>query len=115
MLGTGTTARWVRTTVDGFGRVTRVESGNGPADDAAVRGGHHYDPCACSPVGKVSQVSMPYAPGETAVWTSYTYDGSGRTLTVTAPDGSVTRTELPDGVRGYTAPGNLMVTATSAA
>ena len=29
----------------------------------------------------------PYAPGATQYWTSYTYDGAGRTLTVTAPDG----------------------------
>jgi RHS repeat-associated protein len=38
----------------------------------------------------MSRVSQPYAPGGTPVWTSYTYDASGRTLTVTAPDGSVT-------------------------
>ena len=35
--------------------------------------------------------SMPYAPGGTPVWTRYTYDAMGRTLTVTAPDGA-TRT-----------------------
>ena len=40
----------------------------------------------------MSQVSAPYAPGATPVWTSYTYDARGRTLTLTAPDGvSVTR------------------------
>ena len=107
MLGTGTTARWKRTTLDGFGRVTRVESGNGPATSAAVsQVDTQYAPCACSPLGKVSQVSMPYAPGGTAVWTRYTYDGSGRTLTVTAPDGSVTRTEYLTVYGSYT--GNLV-------
>ena len=35
---------------------------------------------------------MPYAAGETEVWTTYTYDGSGRQLTSTVPDGSVTAT-----------------------
>jgi YD repeat-containing protein len=40
----------------------------------------------------VSAVSEPYAPGATPVWTTYTYDGSGRTLTVTAPDGASTTT-----------------------
>ena len=49
---------------------------------------------------------MPYAPGGTAVWTRYTYDGSGRTLTVTAPDGSVTRTEYLTVYGSYT--GNLV-------
>ena len=38
----------------------------------------------------MSAVSEPYAPGATPVWTTYAYDGSGRTLTVTAPDGSIT-------------------------
>jgi len=52
-----------------------------------------YAPCACSPLGKMWRVSQPYAPGGTPVWTTYTYDGGGRTLTVTLPDGSVTRTE----------------------
>src|ERR1039458_2318910 len=36
---------------------------------------------------------MPYAPGGTPVWTVYAYDGSGRTVSVTVPDGSVTTTE----------------------
>ncbi len=36
------------------------------------------------------KVSMPYGGGETEVWTTYTYDGSGRQLTSTVPDGSVT-------------------------
>jgi len=35
-------------------------------------------------------VSMPYGPGETEVWTTYAYDVSGRQLTATRPDGSVT-------------------------
>ena len=106
-LGTGTTARWKRTTLDGFGRVTRVESGNGATTNPPVSlVDTQYAACACSPLGKVSQVSMPYAPGGTAVWTRYTYDGSGRTLTVTAPDGSVTRTEYLTVYGSYT--GNLV-------
>ena len=106
-LGTGTTARWKRTTLDGFGRVTRVESGNGATTNPPVSlVDTQYGACACSPLGKVSQVSMPYAPGGTAVWTRYTYDGSGRTLTVTAPDGSVTRTEYLTVYGSYT--GNLV-------
>src|SRR5580704_14012071 len=40
----------------------------------------------------MTAVSQPYAPGTLPVWTTYTYDSSGRTLTTTAPDGSsVTR------------------------
>jgi len=50
-----------------------------------------YAPCACSPLGKMSKVSQPYGPGGTVYWTTYTYDGSGRTLTVTAPDGASRR------------------------
>ena len=33
---------------------------------------------------------LPHAPGEPPVWTEHVYDASGRTLSVTAPDGSVT-------------------------
>jgi len=52
-----------------------------------------YAACACSPLGKLWRTSAPYAPGGTPQWTTYAYDGSGRTVSVTAPDGSVTRTE----------------------
>jgi YD repeat-containing protein len=38
----------------------------------------------------MSQVSSPYKPGETVVWTVYRYDASGRTTRVAAPDGSAT-------------------------
>jgi RHS repeat-associated protein len=107
MLGTGTAARWKRTTLDGFGRVVRVESGNGLATTPAVsQVDTQYAPCACSPLGKMWRVSMPYAPSGAPIWTTYTYDGSGRTLTVTAPDGSVTRTEYLSAYGGYT--GNLV-------
>src|SRR5439155_17310778 len=101
-LGTGSTARWKRTTLDGLGRVTRVANGNGPTtNQPESQVDTEYAPCACSPLGKVSQVSMPYRPDsngnvpqpDTRVWTRYTYDGLGRTLTVTAPDGSVPQTE----------------------
>ena len=80
--------RWKTTTLDGFGRTIRVQNGNGSTVVSTVD--TQYAPCACSPLGKMSAVSMPYAPGATPAWTTYTYDGSGRTLTVTAPDGSTT-------------------------
>jgi RHS repeat-associated protein len=80
--------RWKTTTLDGFGRTTRVQSGHGATVISTVD--TQYAPCACSPLGKLWRVSQPYAPGATPVWTTYTYDGSGRTLTVTAPDGAST-------------------------
>src|SRR5690349_13438454 len=51
-----------------------------------------YAACACSPMGKISKVSLPYVAPATPFWTSYTYDTLGRTLTVTLPDGSGTTT-----------------------
>jgi len=81
--------RWQTTTLDGFGRTIHVQTGNGSTTVSTVD--TQYAPCACSPLGKMSAVSEPYAPGGTPVWTTYTYDASGRTLTVTAPDGSTTR------------------------
>src|SRR5207253_8324208 len=80
--------RWKKTTLDGFGRVTRVESGHDSTTVSQVD--TQYAPCACSPLGKLWRTSLPYAPGSTPVWTTYTYDASGRTLTMRAPDGSAT-------------------------
>jgi YD repeat-containing protein len=78
--------RWKTTTLDGFGRTTRVQTGNGTTVVSTVD--TQYTACACSPLGKMSAVSQPYGPGGAVHWTTYTYDGSGRTLTVTAPDGA---------------------------
>ena len=39
-----------------------------------------YAPCACSPIGKMYRMRRPHAPGGTELWTTYFYDGSGRTL-----------------------------------
>ncbi len=52
-----------------------------------------YAPCACSPLGKIQQVSQPYQSGGSASnWTTYTYDGLGRTVSVQQPDGASTTT-----------------------
>jgi YD repeat-containing protein len=67
-----------------------VETGNGGV--TVNRVDTQYGACACSPLGKVSAVSQPYAPGGQVYWTRYGYDARGRTVTVTAPDGSVSRT-----------------------
>ena len=80
--------RWKRTTLDGLGRTIRVETGHDSVTVSTVD--TQYAPCACSPLGKLWRVSQPYAPGATVYWTTYTYDASGRTLTVTAPDGAST-------------------------
>jgi RHS repeat-associated protein len=79
------------TTLDGLGRAIRVtrEDGNGNIQSYQDT---VYAPCACSPLGKIQKVSMPYAPGATEYWTTYTYDGLGRTLSVQKPDGVSTTT-----------------------
>ena len=83
--GTATT-QWKRNMFDGFGRTIRVETGH---DGVTVTvADTKYGPCGCSPLGKMTASSMPYAPGATVYWTANTYDGSGRTLTQTKPDGS---------------------------
>ena len=81
-----------RTTLDGFGRTIKAETGpvvSGTFTPSSVVD-TMYGSCGCSPLGKLMQTSMPYAPGGTPVYTTYAYDGMGRTLTQTAPDGSVT-------------------------
>ena len=87
-----TNGHGTRTTLDGFGRTIKVETGTGTAGNFTPVSvvDSVYDSCGCSPLGKLKQTSMRHAPGGSAVYTIYAYDGMGRTLTQTAPDGSVT-------------------------
>ncbi len=83
--------QFTRTTLDGLGRTIKVERGPTGANSVGAAVSvvdTEYAPCACSPIGKVKRVSQPYEPGKTVYWTTYTYDGEGRTLTVTGPDGA---------------------------
>lgn len=43
--------------------------------------------------GRPAKKSLPYFAGETAAFTSFAYDGMGRTIRETAPDGSVVATQ----------------------
>jgi len=103
--------------LDGWGRVTKVESGYGASTNTQSVVDTRYAPCGCSPLGKVSAVSQPHAPNGAAVWTTYAYDERGRTVAVTAPDGSVATTQYPTTVTdpvGNTFTGNLVKTIDAA-
>jgi RHS repeat-associated protein len=80
------------TTLDGFGRAVLVQHGDSTTPDATTSyTASVYAPCACSPLGKLQKVSMPYPQGGSAsAWTVYTYDGLGRTVSVKKPDGAST-------------------------
>ena len=77
----------VTTIMDGFGRTIQTSSG---ASTTLSIVDAQYAPCGCSPLGKLSQQSQPYAPGGSDAWTVYHYDASGRTTSVVLPDGSTT-------------------------
>jgi YD repeat-containing protein len=51
-----------------------------------------YDSCGCSPIGKMKRASMAHAPAGAVYWTTYNYDGLGRTVSVVSPDGASTKT-----------------------
>jgi RHS repeat-associated protein len=81
--------RWTKTTLDGFGRTTTVETGI-TGQGASLVTDTEYAACACSPLGKMKWTSRPHAPGGAKLWTTYAYDGRGPTLSVALPDGSTT-------------------------
>jgi len=83
-----TNSDFTTTVMDGFGRPLQTTTGYGSTTVSVVDTA--YAPCGCSPLGKLSQQSQPYAPGGTDAWTTYQYDASGRTTRVTLPDGSFT-------------------------
>ena len=78
-----TNNKWVKASFDGIGRTVKTEAGYGTTTESVVD--TEYEPCACSPVGKVKRVSRPHSPGGTVYWTTYTYDALGRTVSVTHP------------------------------
>jgi RHS repeat-associated protein len=85
--GTGINTHWTRTTMDGFGRSIKTEAGYGALTNTPVSVVDTvYIPTGSSPLGKTGKVSQPYAPGGTVYWTTYAYDGLGRTTSVTKPD-----------------------------
>ncbi len=91
-----TNGRYVKTTFDGFGRTTFTETGYGTTAVSIVE--NQYEPCGCTPIGKLSRTSRPYAPGATTkYWTTYTYDQLGRTVSVVAPDAASTTSYLYQG------------------
>ena len=84
---TVTNTRWSRDQYDGLGRVIRTDRGD-TSGNVISNVDTDYDSCACSPTGKMVRTSQPYAPGASVYWTTYTYDGLGRTIQVTAADGA---------------------------
>ena len=90
--------RWATAISDGLGRTVTQTSGYGTTSPTTVsQVDTVYAPCACSPAGKMVKTSQPYAPGASEYWTVYSYDGLGRTLSVTLPDGASTTKYLYQG------------------
>ncbi len=83
-----TDGHWVKTVMDGFGRTIQTVTGYGSTTVSTVDS--QYAPCGCSPLGKLSEQSQPYAPGGSDAWTVYHYDASGRTTSTVLPDASTT-------------------------
>ena len=97
-----TTGRWVKNYFDGFGRALKSETGAGALTNTPISVVDTvYDACACSPIGKMKKVSQPHAPAQTAVWTTYTYDALGRTVTIAHPHNTSTAAGTTSGSTTY--------------
>jgi RHS repeat-associated protein len=83
-----TNGHWVQTNMDGFGRTIQTLTGYGTTTVSQVD--TVYVSCGCSPIGKMGQQSAPHTPTGAVYWTTYTYDGLGRTTQKELPDGSIT-------------------------
>jgi RHS repeat-associated protein len=90
-----TNSHWTKTILDGLGRTITAQTGTGTTTLSQVD--TVYGSCGCSPTGKMIQQSLPHAPGGTPAWTTYTYDGIGRTVSVVAPDGASTTSYVYQG------------------
>src|SRR6266851_4835012 len=73
-----TNGHWTRTTLDGFGRTIKSETGDASGTKSTVD--TVYDSCGCNPLGKMVKTSMAYAPGGTVYWKQNI--GLGNTLTL---------------------------------
>jgi RHS repeat-associated protein len=98
------------TVMDGFGRTIQTATGYGSTTVSIVDA--RYAPCGCSPLGKLSQQSQPYAPGGSDAWTVYHYDASGRTTSTVLPDGSITSYQYQGNVVTVTDPAGKWKTFT---
>jgi RHS repeat-associated protein len=72
------------TTLDGLGHVLQVDTENGSSLVSSVKYGYDKN-------WQLTQVSNPFAPNDTVVNTSSSYDGLGRVTQVTPPSAGYTR------------------------
>src|SRR5579872_3671866 len=83
-----TNSHWRKTTMDGFFRTIETDIGTGTTTMSTTT--TSFVPAGGAPLGKVYQTTRPYAPGNTPAYTTYSYDGQGRTTSIALADGSAT-------------------------
>ena len=83
-----TNGHWVRSTMDGLGRTIKVEKGDGTTTRTVTQS--VYGPCAAPPWARSCRCRCRTAPNATPPVHHYTYDATGRTLTIKKPDNSTT-------------------------
>jgi YD repeat-containing protein len=82
--------RWTKVELDGCGRPSRIQKGDGTGAKSIVD--YEYDAAPNAPMGRLKRVSLPHSPDQPQQWVNYTWDELGRLASRDLPGSGGTKT-----------------------